>query len=444
LTVNFFIKIKTLSLKMNRRDFLHTSAFATAAVAAHPFIVAKRPAKYKTALIGSGWWGTNILREGIKTGQIQVVALCDVDQNQLKNCRTEVDKLCTDQPKTYTDYRECIAKEKPDIVINATPDHWHALIAIEALRNGAHVFLEKPISHTVKEGTAIEKAARDAQRICIVDFHRRYSPHNVSGQAFLKSGKVGVIKEVKAFVNYTWGKGKLENQVAPPEGLDWNLYCGPAPLVPYTEGMHPRGFRQYMGFANGQMGDWGPHWFDQILWWTEEKMPRKIYSSWKKGVRETRNDSPEYQTAVYEFEQFICTWEHSMLNRHAERSTENVGVYFYGTEGVFHMGWQSGWTFIPNDSKKETIKEAAQLNKPDDQNIDRVWRDFLASIESKKLPFADIERGRHATNMALLGNLSAQIGRSIEWDWQKDKIVNDKPANALLKRAYRKPWQYPS
>jgi predicted dehydrogenase len=428
---------------MKRRDFLSSTTLASAGVLIHPFIVRKPVEKYKTALIGSGWWGLNILREGIRTGQIEVVALCDVDENQLQNCKTEVNKLCNDQPKIYKDYRECIKNEKPDIVINATPDHWHALIAIEAMHNGAHVFLEKPISHTVKEGTAIEKAARDTQKTCIVDFHRRYSPHNVSGIEFLKSGKVGKIREVKAFVYYNWGKGTLEEQTPIPKGLDWDFYCGPAPLITYNKNMHPRGFRQYMEFANGNLGDWGPHWFDQILWWTEEKMPKKIFSVANKGTRESRINAPEFQSVVYEFEQFICTWEHSLLNTHNEQKTENVGVYFYGTEGVFHMGWQKGWTFFPSDSKKEIVHQEAQLNKPDDQNIDLVWRDFLACIKSGKLPFADIEKGRHATNMAVLGTLAAKVGRSIEWDYKNDKILNDKEANKLLMRDYRKPWAYP-
>ena len=175
---------------MKRRVFLQQASLASAAVFAQPYLIPFKPSKYKTVLIGSGWWGLNILREGIRTGQIEVAALCDVDDNQLTKCKAEVDKLTNDRPKTYNDFRECIQKEKPDIVINATPDHWHALIAIEAMKNGAHVFLEKPISHTVKEGTAIEKAARDNQRVCIVDFHRRYSPHNVSAQEFLKSERL--------------------------------------------------------------------------------------------------------------------------------------------------------------------------------------------------------------------------------------------------------------
>lgn len=430
---------------MNRKEFIKQTAFAGAAVLSHPFITRMKIAKYRTALIGSGWWGMNILREAIRSGEVEVVALCDVDDNQLRKAAEEVNKLCTDRPKNYKDFRECLKKEKPDIVINATPDHWHALIAIEAMKGGAHLFLEKPISHTVKEGTAIERTARDTQRICIVDFHRRYSPHNVSGMAFLKSGKVGKIKDVRAFVNYNYGSmGKPNEKEAIPDGLDWDNYCGPSEIVPYSKNIHPRGWRQYTEFANGQLGDWGPHWFDQVLWWTEEKMPKKIFSVMNKPIRGSSMTAPESQSVVYEFEDFICTWEHSIINQRYQQNGESVGVYFHGTEGTFHMAWQKGWTFYPSDKNKEIIHQDAQLNEPDQQNINLVWRDFLNSIKTGKLPFADIEQGRHATNMTLLGMVSARVGRSIEWDYQKDMILNDAEANKLLSRKYRGEWVYPS
>ena len=429
---------------MNRRDFVQQTSLAGVGLLGAPsLLIYPKRAKYRTALIGAGWWGLNILREGIKTGEIQVVALCDVDQDQLKACKNEVDKLCSDQPRLYPDFRECLQKEKPEIVINATPDHWHALIAIEAMKQGAHVYLEKPISHTVKEGTAIEKTARDTKRICIVGFHRRYSPHNVSAINFLKAGNAGKIHEVKAFVHYQFGKGQLEAQVAPPAGLDWDFWCGVAPMVPYNAGIHPRGFRQYMEFANGLIGDWGPHWFDQILWWTEEKFPKKIYSTQRGGTRDTRANAPEIQSAVFEFEDFTCSWQHSLTNAHPELKTENVGIYFYGTGGTLHLGWQKGWTFFPSDKNKPEIHEEPKLNKPDDQNIDLVWRDFLASIKSGQLPFADVARGRLATNMSLLANVSAKVGRSIAWDLDKDKVIDDKEANKLLVRDYRGQWEYP-
>lgn len=428
---------------MNRKDFIKHSSLGVMGMITHPYIVKKQTSKYNAVLIGSGWWGTNILREGIRTGELKITALCDVDEAQLKKCKDEVDKLCSDNPKLYKDFRECIEKEKPEIVINATPDHWHALIAIYALNHGAHVFLEKPISHTVLEGAAILKAARNNKRVCIVDFHRRYSPHNVSGIDFLRSGKAGKIKEVKAFVQYNWGPGKLEEQPTVPQGLDWDMYCGPAALTTYNPAIHPRGWRHYRNFANGQIGDWGPHWFDQILWWSEEKAPKSIFSSWTAGGRDSRSDTPTTQTAVYNFESFVVTWDHTVFNSHKEKKSENVGVYFHGTEGTFHMGWIQGWTFYPNNQNKEVIHEDAKLDQPDGQNIKMVWQDFLQCIKTNKLPHADIAAGRNATNMALLGMVSAQLGRSIQWDDNTNKIKEDKEANALLSRKYRGNWKYP-
>ncbi|MFN3848355.1 MAG: Gfo/Idh/MocA family protein [Spirosomataceae bacterium] len=427
---------------MNRQEFLRTSALAGAAVLARPFITFAHQSKYRVALIGSGWWGTNILREAIRSGETQVVALCDVDESQLKKCQEEVNKLCNDQPKLYKDYRELLQKEKPEIVINATPDHWHALIAIDAMNAGAHVYLEKPISHTLNEGKAIVAAARRNNRVCIVGFHRRYSPHNVSGRDFIRSGKVGQIGMIRTFVHYGGGSGQMTPAKDIPQGFDWDAYCGPAPMVPYHQSIHPRGFRQHMNFANGQIGDWGVHWFDQILWCMEEKAPKKIYSTGGRAIKKDNTDAPDHQIAVYDFENFKVEWEHRLFaSNEAEKS--NVGVYFYGTEGTFHMGWLDGWTFYPADKKKQIIHEDAKLNAPDQQNIDLVWADLLRCIKSGDRPTADIEFGHRSTSMSLLGNLSMKHGKSIEWDANKEIIINDSAANKLLSRDYRKGYSYP-
>lgn len=427
---------------MNRETFLKTSALATAGLLGRPFITFSQVSKYRTALIGSGWWGMNILREAIRAGESQVVALCDVDTRQLEKTKQEVGKLCTDSPKLYTDFRELLAKEKPDIVINATPDHWHALISIAAMEAGAHVYLEKPISHTVNEGKAIVAAARRTGRVCTVGFHRRYSPHNVSGREFILSGKLGKIGMVRSFVHYGGDAGQKQPEQAPPKELDWNFYCGPAALTPYNPTIHPRGFRQYLNFANGQLGDWGVHWMDQILWCTERTAPQKIYSTGGRAIKQDSTDAPDHQVATFEFEDFTTTWEHRLFAANEAEKT-NVGVYFYGTEGTFHMGWLDGWTFYPANKNKSIIHEDAKLNKPDEQNIDLVWADFLQAIKNKRLTRTDIEVGQRATSMALLGMLSMKLGRSIEWDADKQLIVNDKAANQLLSRDYRGEWKYP-
>jgi predicted dehydrogenase len=260
---------------------------------------------------------------------------------------------------------------------------------------------------------------------------------------FLRSGKAGKIGMVRAFVHYGGGPGETTPDAEPPKGLDWNMWCGPAPLRPYNAKIHPKGFRQFLDYANGTLGDWGIHWLDQILWWSEEKYPRKVFSTGGRAVRTDNTDAPDHQVVSYQFEDFTVSWEHRLFAGNNAEKGENVGCYFYGTEGTFHMGWQGGWTFYPSDAKKQTIHQAAQLNKPDDQNIRQLWADFLTSVKANKLPTCDIEVGHRSTAASLLGMLSYKLGRSVEWDGEKEIILNDPEANKLLSRAYRGEWEYP-
>ena len=416
---------------------------AGVAYSAFPFLPAlKRTAPYKLALIGTGWWGTNILRCALQHGGCKLVAICDVDTRQLDKGIAEINKLTADKPAIYRDFRELLHTEKPEIVLVATPDHWHPLITIAAVKQGAHVYVEKPICHTINEGIAMVKAARKYNRVVQVGTHRRVSPHNISGMNFLKSGKAGKIGMVRSFVHYSQPPGQKTPDMEAPKELDWNMWCGPAPLRAYNEAIHPKGFRYFLDYANGLLGDWGIHWFDQILWWTEEKYPRKVYSTAARYVKNDSSDAPDTQVVNFEFELFIATWEHRLYaGNEAERT--NVGCYFYGTEGTFHMGWQDGWTFYPADKNKSIIHEAPQLNKPDDQNIAQLWADFIDSIANNRRPVCDIEIGDRSTNMSLLGMLSYKLGRSVQWDGEKNLVINDEAANKLLQRKYRDGWEYP-
>ena len=429
---------------MDRRHFIKTSAAASVAFSAVPLVGSKSRKRYRTALVGSGWWGMNILRTAMAADQAEVVAICDVDQNQLNPAADEVERLSSDQPTRYADYRELLEAEQSEIVIVATPDHWHPLITIAACEAGAHVYVEKPISHTIKEGRAMVEAARANDRMVQVGTHRRVSPHNMSGMEFLKSGKVGEIGMVRAFVHYGGGPGEPTPDAEPPEGLDWDLWCGPAPLQPFNPQIHPRGFRQYLDYANGQLGDWGIHWLDQILWWTDEIAPKHVYSTAARHIKEDNTTAPDTQTVGYEFEGFTAEWEHRLYaGNDAEK--HNIGCYFYGTEGTFHMGWRDGWTFYPTKKGAQTVHEEPQLHEPDHQNIPELWADFVQSIETGRLPVCDIEIGHRSTSMSLLGMLSAKLGRSVEWDAEQELVVGvgAEEANKLLSREYRDPWQYP-
>ena len=429
-------------MTLSRRQFLSTTAAAGLAAPAIA-TAAKSPEPYKTALIGSGWWGTNILREALRSGECKCVALCDVDDRQVEACSNELSSAIRDRPKRYKDFRELLDKEKPDIAIVATPDHWHPLITIAAVKAGANVYVEKPIGHTVYEGRAMVQAARDAGKVVQVGTHRRVSPHNVSGMKFLKEGKAGKIGMVRAFVHYPGGAGAPTPDSESPKGLDWQMWCGPGPLRPFNAAIHPKGFRGFLDYANGTLGDWGIHWMDQILWWTEEKYPKSVSSMAARHIRKDNSDAPDTQVASFEFDGFTAVWEHRQYAGNTAEKThpqQAVGCYFYGTEGTFHMGWLDGWTFYPSDPKKAPIHQDAQLHEPDQQNIRELFADFLRCIKDGQRPISDIEVGHRSTNMALLGMLSAKLGRSVKWDGERLVIVGDDAANALLRREYRRPW----
>jgi len=237
----------------------------------------------------------------------------------------------------------------------------------------------------------------------------------------------------------------------PHKGLDWDMWCGPAPLRPFNTKIHPKGFRQFLDYGNGTLGDWGVHWMDQILWVMEEKWPKSVYAAGGRPIKgpavytdkEQTTDAPDHLIAAFEFDKFTAHWEHRDFAGNTAEKSESVGCFFYGTKGTFHMGWINGWTFYPLGRGQKEIHEDAQLNEPDSQNIKEIWADFLNAIETGKRPVCDIELIHRSTNMSLLGMLSYKLGRSIKWDGQKEEILADKAANKLLKREYRRPWAYP-
>jgi predicted dehydrogenase len=437
-------------MNSNRRQFIKSAATAALAFNALPILGAGTNRKYRTALIGSGWWGMNILREAMAAGQAKVTALCDAAQHNLDTSAEQVESASGDKPKKYQDFRELLDKEKPEVVIVATPDHWHALITIAAVQAGAHVFVEKPTGHTIQESRAMVNAAKTAGQVVQVGLHRRIGPHHVSGLKFLKEGGAGQVGMVRMFAHSRGGKERPSPNSPPPEGMNWDLYCGPSPLRPFNTKIHPGGWRNFLDFGNGTLGDWGVHWLDQVLLWTDEKYPKRVFSTGGRPIagapvltdREQTSDTPDSQIAVYEFESFTATWEHRKFSgNNAEKSS--IGCYFYGTKGTFHMGWRDGWTFYPTNGKDKPITQKAQLQEPDGHNIKLLWADFLKAIETKQKPAADIEAAHRSTCLSLLGMLSWKLGRSVTWDGAKEQITGDAAANELLSRKYREPWKYP-
>ncbi|MDX9753988.1 MAG: Gfo/Idh/MocA family oxidoreductase [bacterium] len=450
---------------LGRRSFLKTTA-ATGALLSAPIIQGKaQTKKFRTATIGCGWWGLNITKNAIASGETEIVGLCDVDQSPsrdldtvhredvpgydasrpyLEKAQQMVEALCGDKPRLYTDYREMLEKEKPEIVIVGTPDHWHALPTIDAVKAGAHVYVEKPVCHTVLEGKAMVDAARKYNRVVQVGTHRRLAVHNTSAMKFLWEGHAGKIGSIKAFVVSGYGGDHRTEDSDPPQGLDWDLWCGPGPLVPFNSRMHPKGFRQFMDFGNGQLGDWGIHWMDQILWWAKDEItPHTIFSSGGRFTRtEDNTNSPDTQNANFAFDNLSVTWEHRFYAGNPQEKT-SIGCYFYGTKGVLHLGWLDGWTFYPSGRGEKEVHEDCVFHNKDKENIKEVFADLLDAIKTNRRPACDIEYGYRASCMSLIANISLKIGRSVAWDQKNSQILNDPEASKLLRRDYRAPWVFP-
>jgi len=429
-------------MNVSRRRFLQGSTAVGATLAAPAVLGGGEEPDYRIALVGCGWWGGNILHYAMETGNVEVVGLCDVDRRHLKQKQKQVQEGTGDDPALYGDYRRLLEEQEPDIVICATPDHWHPLITIAAVEAGAHVYVEKPVSHTIKEGRAMVQAARRNDRKVQVGTHRRVSPHNKWAIKFMKDGKMGEIGMVRIFVHSS-GRGwqSAPNQ-EPPEALDWDMWCGPAPKRPFNPKIHPRGFRQFLDYANGTLGDWGIHWTDHILWWSDEKHPQTVSSIGGRHLRDDNTTAPDTQTVQWEFDSFSAVWEH---RHYAGNRSEKarLGAYFYGEEGIMHIGWLDGATFYPRRGNKDPIHKEPQLRGDDNHNIPGLWADLVDSIEKDRRPVCDIEVGHLSTNLSLLGMLSLKLGRGIEWDGEREVCVDDAEANQLLRREYRDPWEYP-
>jgi len=435
---------------MRRREFLRTAAGAGFATFGAPYLLGQSDRTFRTALIGSGWWGKNILKEAIASKRCKVVALADVDASVLEIAADQVNDLTGSEPKTYGDYRELLAKDKPEIVIIATPDHWHALNTIDALKAGAHVFVEKPTGHSVHESRAMVKVARETGKVVQVGLHRRIGPHHVSAMKFLKSGAVGQVGMVRLFALSGGGKENPNRNEEPPEGMNWEMWCGPAAKRPFNKKLHPGGWRNFLDYGNGTLGDWGVHWLDQVLWWTEEKYPKRIFCAGGRQIKgEPINDSrgqttdaPDHQIATYEFEKFTCVWEHRQF---ADNSPDahRIGAYFYGTNGTLHIGWRDGWTFYPSKKSEKKLHEDSQLQEPDGHNLTLLWADFLQAIDNGTQPVSNIEVGHRSSVLPLLGMISWRLGRSIEWDGAREEVRNDPEAKQLLAPAFRTPWEQP-
>jgi predicted dehydrogenase len=441
---------------MNRRQWLQTVGMAATAANSYAVPFADQKTR-RVGLIGCGWYGKADLFRLIQVSPVEVVSLCDVDKRMLSRA---ADMVATRQaskkkPRTYADYRDMLKEKDLDIVLIATPDHWHALTMIEAVKAGADVYCQKPISVDVVEGQAMLAAARKYKRVVQIGTQRRSTPHLVEARdKFLKTGALGKIALVEIYCYYHMRNTKNPPDSTAPEYLDYNMWTGPAPMRPYNELVHPRSWRAFMEYGNGIMGDMCVHMLDMVRWMMDLGWPTRIASTGGILVdKASKANIADTQTATFDFNDVRVVWQHRSWGQPPDPKYPWAAT-FYGDKGMLKAGVM-GYDFIPAQGEpihKDVTYELEQY--PEDKTepelekhvapaIRHHMMDLLAAIDSRGKPVADIEQGYISTASCILANNAMKLGRTLTWDAQKQQVVGDDEANRILRRAYRGPWVHP-
>lgn len=449
------------NFNINRRAFLHNAAaglaISTLGLGGLDIVFNNKP--YKVGLIGTGWYGKSDLFRLIQVAPVEVVGLCEVDKNllaeaaQLVSQRQKSGKV----PPTFSDYRKMLATVQMDIVLIGTPDHWHALQCIEALRAGAHVYVQKPISVDVLEGEAMVAAAKQYGKVVQVGTQRKSTPHLVEAKKnIVDKGLLGNVSHVELCCYYHM-KAKGNPGLEPvPDFLDYDLWTGPAPLRPYDGLPHRRWWRAFMEYGNGIMGDMCIHMLDTVRWMLDLGWPKSIYSTGGIYVQtQDKSNIADTQNAVFEFDDLSCIWQHRSWGTPPDPDYP-WAFFIYGEKGTL-KGSVHRYDFIPTGRNPEIIHQDVVYERekfPEDVSEKDIelhaapatrahMLDFLNAIENKTTPVADILNGHISTASCILANLSMELGRPLSYDPVKHKVIGDKEATKLLKRDYRGPWKHP-
>ena len=442
---------------MNRREFLYTSA-AGLALSATAAYADTRPRR--VGIIGPGWYGKTDLFRLIQVAPVEVVSLCDVDKQMLARAAdlTAARQASGKKPRTYSDYREMLKEKDLDIVLIATPDHWHALAMIAAVEAGADIYVQKPISVDIREGQAMLAAARKHRRVVQVGTQRRSTPHIVEARdRFIKEGKLGKIALVEMCCYYHMRTPDNPPDTDPPPYLDYDMWTGPAPMRPYNRLVHPRGWRAFMEYGNGIVGDMCIHMFDMVRWMMGLGWPKRVSS--EGGIlvdKHSKANISDTQTATFDYDDVKLVWQHRTWGAAPDPDPKYAwSSTFYGDKGTLKVSVYS-YDFVPEGGNgavhRDVTYEFEQYPidkiEPDLERhvapaIRHHMQDFLAAIDARSKPVADIEEGYISTASCILANMSMKLGRTLAWDPQAGRIVGDEHANQLLARPYRAPWLHP-
>jgi predicted dehydrogenase len=456
-------------MKISRRTFIETSSLAVAGLGLSSDISARVQAsdRIRMGFIGTGNRGSQLLGLFMRQPDCEIAALCDVYEPYLSRNRSEVDARYLKElnrqiptmgekfsrpPKIYGDWRKLLDDKNVDAVCIATPDHWHALQTIGAIRAGKDVYVEKPLTATIVEGRRMVEAQATGKQVVAVGLNRRGNPVYQKLSVDIPAGKIGKVTVSRAFrINnmYPDGIGSLQ-PAAPPASFDWDAWLGPRACRPYRYNIAPYRFRWWSDFSS-QMGNWGVHFMDVIRWLMGETAPVAVSAQGGKYVLQHDGDIPDTMQVTYEFASgaiaSFCVYEGSSGNLFpwGEIELRGTGGTLYAAQNGYRIepaqaGQFQSWD-APVKAEEYSTRDEELSDGSSGGSTCNLVRNFLDCVKSRQQPLCTLEEGHRSTSFAHLANIALKVNERLQWDAVGERFTNHTQANELLHYDYRPQWK---
>lgn len=407
--------------------------------------------KIRFGLIGCNGMGWSNMRTHLEIPEVECVAICDVDQSVLDKRAADVEAMQGTRPTQYKEYRKLLEDDSIDAVVIGTPDHWHCLNLIDALDAGKHAYVEKPLANSIRECQMMLKAANYHKKIVQVGQWQRSGTHYEHAIEKVRSGELGNIRLVKVWAYQGWMEPvNVKPDSAAPEGVDYKLWLGPAPLKPFNPNRFHFNFRWFWDYAGGLMTDWGVHEIDIALYAMNALAPKSVMASGGKlAYPDDASETPDTLQAVFEYDGFNMLWEHATgIDGGNYGRTE--GIAFIGNNGTVVVNRQ-GWELIPetewkNNGKQYSMKAIPQQDRPRNANyLAYHTQNFVDALQKNDADIlkCGIETGSIAAINAHMGNIAFKTGRKVYWDQASETFKNDAEANSMIEVPYHNGWKLP-
>lgn len=395
--------------------------------------------------IGINGMGWSNVKAALKVAGVNLVAVCDIDETVIQKRLKELSDKGTNTAsiKVYKDYRKLLEQKDIDAVIIGTPDHWHALQMIHACQAGKDVYVEKPVGNSIVECRTMVAAQQKYNRVVQAGQWQRSQQHFKDAVDYVHSGQLGNIRMTKVWCYQGWMRPQpVVPDSAPPAGVDYQQWLGPAKTLPFNASRFHFHFRWFWDYAGGLMTDWGVHLLDYALIGMKAELPKTIDGMGGKfAYPELAEETPDTLTTLYEFNNFNLVWDSAMGIDNGSYNRDH-GIAFIGNNGTLILN-RGGWEVI--EEKQGKNKVSVPFQKSSDNGLEKHWVNFVDVVKSRKMQdlHCSIQDGAHVATVAQMGNISFRSGKKLQWDKTNMQFTDQEINKLYLMKPYHNGYALP-